>query len=89
MSAMSVKSYALFSPVPEDVSLELARYHPLLQKLMYSRGIVNHEDAERFLHPDYDLDLHNPFLLLGMDAAVERILAAIKKKGKNFDLQRL
>ncbi len=38
------------------------------------------EDVERFLNPDYERDTHSPFLLQGMDRAVERLFAAIAKK---------
>ncbi len=79
---MSVKSYSVRPTVPEEAALELASYHPLLQKLMHARGIATAQAASKFLHPDYDLDLHDPFLLLGMDIAVARILRAIEQNEK-------
>lgn len=82
MSAMPVKSYSVRPEVPKNVLQELAQYHPLLQKLLHFRGISTAKDAERFLHPDYDLDLHDPFLLKGMDRAVARILRAVENKEK-------
>lgn len=57
-------------------------YPPLLQTLLKNRGITNPEEAERFLKPDYERDLYDPFLLPDMDKAVERILQAIEKKEK-------
>ena len=44
-------------------------------RILVSRGIKSAEDAERFLHPDKSA-LHDPFDLLGMKEAVERITAA-------------
>ncbi|MFD2329731.1 single-stranded-DNA-specific exonuclease RecJ [Cohnella sp. GCM10020058] len=49
---------------------------PLVSRLLVSRGYRNAVDAERFLHPGLR-DLHDPYLLLGMDRAVARIRQAI------------
>jgi single-stranded-DNA-specific exonuclease len=47
----------------------------LLQHLLLARGIdsLYHE---QFLNPDFERDSHDPYLLPGMDAAVERLFAA-------------
>ncbi len=49
---------------------------PLIAALLIARGHETKESATRFLNPSYD-DLHEPFLLLGMRAAVDRIFKAI------------
>lgn len=50
--------------------------HPLTKILLEKRGVTNPEAQERFLFPDYERDTHDPFLILNMERAVERILAA-------------
>ena len=60
----------------------LAAYHPLLQTLLKNRGIATREAAEKFLNPDYTRDIYDPFLILNMERAVERILRAIENKEK-------
>ncbi|MBI5817315.1 MAG: single-stranded-DNA-specific exonuclease RecJ [Candidatus Yonathbacteria bacterium] len=57
-------------------------YHPLTQTLLKNRGITMYEQAEKFLHPDYERDIHDPFLILNMEKAVERILRAIDAEEK-------
>lgn len=52
-------------------------YHPLTQTLLKNRGITTHEEAEKFLHPDYERDVYDPFLILNMDKAVSRIIRAL------------
>lgn len=47
--------------------------------LLLSRGINDAESAARFLTPSLD-QLHSPYLMTGMKAAVERIEAAIERK---------
>ncbi len=59
-----------------------APYGELLGHLLFHRGIKNRSEAEKFLNPNYDRDLHDPFLMLNMDLAVDRILAAISEKEK-------
>ena len=49
---------------------------PLIAALLLARGFDTADLAHKFLNPSYD-DLHEPFLLLGMRKAVDRILQAI------------
>ncbi|GAK50527.1 single-stranded-DNA-specific exonuclease RecJ [Candidatus Moduliflexus flocculans] len=67
-----------------ELSLNNKRWHLLAQfdgamsvfdLLLRNRGI---EDKERFLRPDFDADLHNPFLMADMEKAVERLKSALR-----------
>jgi single-stranded-DNA-specific exonuclease len=49
--------------------------------VLYGRGLRDAEAAARFLHPSLE-DLHDPRLLLGMDAALARLLRAIRDREK-------
>ena len=50
----------------------------LEEHLLFYRGIKTKEEAEKFLNPDYEMDLHDPFEILDMDKAADRILQAVK-----------
>ncbi|HEY0512579.1 MAG TPA: single-stranded-DNA-specific exonuclease RecJ [Thermoanaerobaculia bacterium] len=64
------------APVPESAAgLELAGRPSWLAPLLARRGVADSLGAERFLHPTLD-QLHDPFLLAGMEEAVARLLAA-------------
>ena len=54
----------------------------LVAHLLYHRGIVDSESAQRFISPDYDRDTHNPFLLKDAEKSAERIIRAIKNNEK-------
>jgi single-stranded-DNA-specific exonuclease len=60
----------------------LSLYDPTLQELLFNRGITNIDDAEKFLRPNYEKDIHDPYLFKDMDKAVKRILKAFDKKEK-------
>ncbi|TVY11941.1 single-stranded-DNA-specific exonuclease RecJ [Paenibacillus cremeus] len=49
---------------------------PMLAKMLVIRGITDIEHAEKFLHGGTD-QIHDPFLLDGMAASVERIRKAV------------
>lgn len=48
----------------------------MLAELLIARGITSPADAATFLNPE-PAHLHDPFLMLGMTAAVERLERAI------------
>jgi single-stranded-DNA-specific exonuclease len=52
---------------------------PIVARLLVSRGISAAEQAEKFLAPSL-AQLHSPYLMLGMKAAVERLQSAIANK---------
>lgn len=68
--------------MPPALLKELEEYDDFVAHLLYHRGIRTKEEAQVFLEPDFERDLHDPFLFSGMDVAVERILSAIEKKEK-------
>jgi len=69
----------LFPNPPVD-ELLLPNQPRLLNQLLRLRGIENAKQAESFLHPDYNSQLHSPMLLHDMSAACERIEAAIEAR---------
>ncbi len=48
----------------------------LIAELLVARGVRTAAEAERFLHPQFE-QLHDPYSMLGMKRAVERIRQAI------------
>ncbi len=70
--------WTLLNPAPEAVAALCSELHisPLLATMLVNRRQDTPDAARRFLHPSLD-DLHDPFLMHGMDAAVTRLLAAV------------
>ncbi|MDT8977258.1 single-stranded-DNA-specific exonuclease RecJ [Paenibacillus sp. chi10] len=58
-----------------------AKLSPLLARMMVVRGIDTAEQIQQFLHADVN-QLHDPFLMAGMEEAVERIRRALNSGEK-------
>lgn len=72
-------TYEAHPRITEEGEKELSYLDPVTQQLLFARGISTKEDAEKFLSPNYDTDLHDPFLFTDMEKAVERVLRAMKE----------
>jgi len=53
--------------------------HPIVARLLYNRGYVDVESAKSFLYMESEI-LCNPFEMLGVKAAVERIRRAVENR---------
>lgn len=60
-----------------QISKDLPRVHPMVWRLLATRGISNYDAAKAFFRPALE-DLHDPFLMKGMKAAVQRITEAVE-----------
>ncbi|MCA9364486.1 MAG: single-stranded-DNA-specific exonuclease RecJ [Candidatus Moranbacteria bacterium] len=54
----------------------------ILKELLKKRGITTKEEQETFLNPNYETDLHDPFLFHQMHIVVKRVMDAHKKNQK-------
>jgi len=68
-------------PHPEEAAAfaKAARLPVVLAELLIARGITQPQEAFDFLNPESS-HLHDPFLMLGMSAAVERLERAIASR---------
>jgi single-stranded-DNA-specific exonuclease len=76
------ENYKIKDEIPDKEREKLAQYGELLSKLLYNRGIKEADEAGRFLNPDYERDTHDPFLILNMERAVDRIIKGIDEEEK-------
>lgn len=53
-----------------------------LNQILIKRGLEDKEEVEKFLNPDYDRDMLDPFLMRDMKKSCERIYKAIKENQK-------
>ncbi len=53
--------------------------HPVARALLEQRGFTEPEEIERFLFPDFERDIHDPFLFASMRRVVDRVGEAIRR----------
>lgn len=77
------KKWQIYDTQNEKVEELTKNYgiNPLLATILVNRGITKKEDIRLFLEPTR-ADFHNPFLMIDMEIAVDRIIKAIKNKEK-------
>ena len=82
----SLKKMAVWSIKPkiknENSGKLSEKYHPVVLRLLFNRGINQKEDIEKYFNADYETDVFDPFLFSDMEKAVERIARAKEKKEK-------
>jgi single-stranded-DNA-specific exonuclease len=74
------KEWHVADSVPEEIKNNLNDYSEIMQQLLFNRGITDAESAATFLGKG--VHAHDPFLLSGMQKAVERIWQAIENQEK-------
>lgn len=67
--------------VPEEAFVKLSSFPRVLAAMLWRRGVQTEEAANRFLKPDWERDVHDPFLFDDMKKVVARIMDA-KEKGE-------
>jgi single-stranded-DNA-specific exonuclease len=70
------RRWQICPPIPAYAEEVLNKYHPVLRQILYNRGYVTSESAQRYLEarPPEGTD---PFGLLGLNVAVDRLLQGI------------
>jgi single-stranded-DNA-specific exonuclease len=77
MKRDSRKTWQVMPAVPEPVAGQLKGYSKVLAQLLYNRGI--HSAAEAELYLDRQGAVYDPFEMIGMQAAVDRIVRALRE----------
>ena len=60
----------------------MQKYGELLRMLLEKRGIIDEKQSDIFLNPNYERDMHDPFLMRDMERACVRLFTAIENKEK-------
>ncbi len=82
---MSIKGkrwkYPVIDPVLQSRLVKHLNLSPIMAQILINRGISDEKEVSYFLEGGLEL-LSDPFLMPGMDKAVERISLALKRKEK-------
>jgi single-stranded-DNA-specific exonuclease len=69
------KIWEVADPLPPEIADQLRNYSLVMRQLLYNRGIQTAEEASIYL--ERKGSLYDPFQMIGMDAAVERLCRAL------------
>jgi single-stranded-DNA-specific exonuclease len=72
------KRWIVNKKYPEKFAKEFPELTPIILQLLWDREIKDQTLVDEFFNPDYEQDIHDPFLMKDMDKAVQRIFKAIK-----------
>ncbi|MBP6858944.1 MAG: DHH family phosphoesterase, partial [Candidatus Pacebacteria bacterium] len=75
---MATKEYRIRRPLNVDERNAIGGISDVAAHLLFHRGIIDREGAERFLQPDYSAHVHDPFLLKDAEKAAARIIQALR-----------
>lgn len=76
------KEWRLNKEVPREFLNKFPEYSKLTLQLLWDRELKTQKAIDEFFNPDYDEDLHDPFLLKDIKKAIKRIEKAVKDKEK-------
>ncbi len=76
------KKWLVAEPIPEAFHLEHPELPDIILQLLWNRGIRTQREIDTFMNPDYERDIHDPFLFRDMERAVERLFQAIATQEK-------
>ncbi len=66
-------------PKNSDSDQVICDLHPVALRMLRRRGLATPDEIDQFLNPDWERDVHDPFLFSQMQTAVNRIFDAIDR----------
>jgi len=76
------KIWKINKKAPKEFLEKFPEHSKSTLQLLWDRGLRTQKTIDEFFSPDYDEDLHDPFLLKGVKKTIERIREAAKKQEK-------
>lgn len=76
------KKWKVLEPIPSQNVEDNPSLNKTLLQLLFNRGIVDNKEIEKFLYPDYERDIFDPFLFKQMKEAVDLVIKHIKNQSK-------
>ncbi len=76
------KDWVIAPQAPREFTQGFPEISPVLLQLLWARGIHTQSAIDEFLNPDWEKDIHDPYLFNDMEKVVGRLKRAIGKKEK-------
>src|SRR3989344_4374196 len=79
---INAKKWVLKKSYPLSLVKKFSDEDEVGRQMLFERGLKTAEARNKFFHPDYERDLHDPFRHKDMKKAAQRIIRAVKEKEK-------
>jgi single-stranded-DNA-specific exonuclease len=76
---MLEKHWQIAQTISPEAETNLAKFPPILRQVLFNRGYAEAESANHYLAALLSTD-NDPFLMLGMEAAVDRLQSAVQHR---------
>ncbi|MCK5466417.1 single-stranded-DNA-specific exonuclease RecJ [Candidatus Parcubacteria bacterium] len=76
------KKWLINKKYPVKFGKKFPEFTEVVLQLLWDRNLKTQEQIDEFFNPDYETDLHDPYLMKDMKKAVKRIYEAIEKNEK-------
>jgi len=76
------KIWKLNKKAPKEFFEKFPEHSKLTLQLLWDRNLRNQKVIDEFFNPDYDQDLHDPFLLKDVNLLIKRVDRAAERKEK-------
>jgi len=76
------KKWLVNKKYPVEFGKKFPEFTEVVLQLLWDRNLKTQEQIDEFFNPDYEADLHDPYLMKDMKKAVKRIYEAIEKNEK-------
>lgn len=76
------KRWTTHKKYPKSFEKKFPEYSEVTLQLLWDRGLRAQTNIDEFFNPDYESDLHDPYLLKDMEKAIARIFAALEGEEK-------
>ncbi|MBU4285252.1 single-stranded-DNA-specific exonuclease RecJ [Patescibacteria group bacterium] len=76
------KIWKISEPASSEFLKKFPEYQKITLQMLWDRGLKTQKEIDEFFNPDYDQDLHDPFLLKDVKKTLERIEQAAKSHEK-------
>ncbi len=76
------KRWLINKKYPVKFGKKFPEFTEVVLQLLWDRNLKTQEQIDEFFNPDYESDLHDPYLMKDMERAVKRIYEAIEKNEK-------
>jgi len=76
------KDWTIKKRAPKKFLEKFPEFSQLMLQLLWNRGLKHREKIDEFFNPDYEKNLHDPFLLKGLKKSIKRIEGAARRNEK-------